>query len=308
MPRVRIPPVKTDSDNISQYLIGRIVGRALRSPILPNSTRSSNKSASWVTKRPTQNNNKQVMYSIEYYGYEDHPPEWVSREDIDPEVVEQYDAAAPIAGNGVRSRAVIIVVGVDRGGKEKGKEKGKGKGMRSKATYFKATTAAQPGYTILARTTPAPGVPGQVLLLPIPERYKQMEEVLLKQYPKEVSTLDAEIRKQREMNPTPVAPEKAVAPKKLVAQEKPVAQEEPLASHPPVRSEPDEYARKFALLVCKAALTDKALRTPEEAEALSNFSKWAAWLEEFKLRNDTKDADGDEGAANDESVEESRRV
>ncbi|KAJ9664621.1 hypothetical protein H2201_005133 [Coniosporium apollinis] len=264
MPRFRLPPVKTDPDNISQYLIGRILGRALRSPVASKSTKSSNKTSKWVTKNNVkatkQSREKQAMYSIEYYGYEDRPPEWVSREDIDPDVVEQYDAAAPIAGNGVRSRVVMIVAGVERGGKEKARVKGKGskesnlhvqfpvgvdkdgdevvfalEEATGKATYFKATTAAQPGYTILAHTTPAPGVPGQVLLLPIPERYKQMEEVLLKQYPKEVSTLDAEIRKQREMNPTPVAPEKLVAPKKLVAQEKPVAQEEPLASHPSVR-------------------------------------------------------------------------
>ncbi|EON65825.1 hypothetical protein W97_05067 [Coniosporium apollinis CBS 100218] len=133
---------------------------------------------------------------------------------------------------------------------------------------------------MLARTTPAPGVPGQVLLLPIPERYKQMEEVLLKQYPKEVTTLDAEIRKQRDMNSALVGTEKAVAPNKAVAGEN------PLVSHTPVRLEPDEHAREFALLVCKAALTDKALRTLEKAEALANFSKWTAWLQDFELRNE----------------------
>lgn len=100
---------------------------------------------------------------------------------------------------------------------------------------------------------------------------------------------------QREMNPTPVAPEKPVAPKKAVAPEN------PLSSYTPVRSEPDEHAREFALLVCKAALTDKALRTPEEAEALVDFSKWATWLQEFKLRNEEGGGTG-EGMAHDGSV------
>lgn len=137
--------------------------------------------------------------------------------------------------------------------------------------------------------------------MPIPERYKQMEEILLKQYPKEVTTLDAETRKQREMNPTPVAPEKPVAPKKAVAHAKSVAPENPLSPPTPVRSEPDEHARKFALLVCKAVLTDEALRTPEEAEALVNFSEWATWLQEFKLRKE-EGGDTGEGMAHDGSV------
>lgn len=137
MPRLRLPPVRTDPDNISQYLIGRILGRDLRFPILSNPPRRTNKSAKRVAEnnikatknntKATKNNTKHVMYCIEYYGYEDHPPEWVSREDIDPAVVRRYDAAAPIAVDGVRSRVVMTVVGVERGGKE---SKAGGKGSK----------------------------------------------------------------------------------------------------------------------------------------------------------------------------------